>query len=89
MRERPHSDASTPAQTKATMAVGFRPNLSNTYIMTRLAHGTASVMPNVYVRDLVMVKPWLAKIFGSQVPRPIVTQKNELKQIIAAMIRTG
>ena len=39
--------AINPAATKAQTDVGYRPYLSRAYIMNRLAHGTASVMPNV------------------------------------------
>ena len=47
---------------------------------TRRTQGAAIVMPNVYESDLVIVKPLLLMMFGSHVPRPIVTQKKALKQ---------
>jgi hypothetical protein len=36
-----------PAQMNAHTDVILRPNLSSAYIMNKLAHGTASVMPKV------------------------------------------
>src|SRR6516165_9800666 len=78
-----------PAATKAQTEVIFRPYLSSAYIMKMLAHGTAKFIASVYCSDLVMEKPLLFMMFGSQAPSPMAMPKNAVKQIMPAMTRVG
>jgi hypothetical protein len=47
--------------------------------MKRLLNGKESCIPKVKVRDLVIVKPRSARMFGSQPPRPSAAPKNAKK----------
>src|SRR6516162_4549055 len=78
-----------PAAMKVQTEVILRPNLSSAYIMKMLAQGTAKFIASVYCSDLVMEKPLLFMMFGSQAPSPMAMPKNAVKQIMPAMTRVG